>query len=130
MDGLNDQARKLVQTKNVPEVLHAELSTMVTLVACEAGEVVALGAIDGAEIKRVYIEPDCQGLGIGKAVVEALEAEATQRGIVEVITDSSPSAEGFYCRLGYISVGPTSFSHGDAEFRCVRMIKRLSINKG
>ncbi|MFC1597621.1 GNAT family N-acetyltransferase [Planctomycetota bacterium] len=125
MDGLNEAARNLIRTKNVPEILDAELSSSCTLVAVGSANVVGVGCLDGAEIKRVYVDPSAQGSGAGRALVAALESEAARQGICEIITESSPSAESFYSSLGFQAIAPVSFKRGDAEFRCVRMSKKL-----
>jgi GNAT superfamily N-acetyltransferase len=124
MDGLNEAARDLIRTKNVPKILDAELSSFFTLVAVGAKNVVGVGCLDGSEIKRVYVDPSARGTGAGKALMEALELEAVRRGLREVLIESSPSAESFYAGLGFQRVGPVSFRRGDAEFRCVRMSKK------
>jgi GNAT superfamily N-acetyltransferase len=80
MDGLNDAARRLIPTRNVPAVLHAELGHLHTVVCEVEGRCVGVGALDGTEIKRVYVDPVAQGLGVGEWIMSALEAEAQRRG--------------------------------------------------
>ena len=73
----------------------------------------------------MYVDPSARGTGAGKTLMEALELEVVRRGLSEVVIESSPSAESFYAGLRYQPVEPVSFRRGDAEFRCVRMLKKL-----
>lgn len=125
MDGLNEAARKVIVDKNSRGQLHFELSQIHTLVAESSGAVAGLGALSGNEVKRLYVDPKCQGSGVGKSLMNALEEEARGHGCAELITESSPSAVNFYERLGYQKLEEVSFSKGEAQFRCVRMRKSL-----
>jgi GNAT superfamily N-acetyltransferase len=87
--------------------------------------VIAVDCLDGAEIKRVYVDPGVQGLGVGKALMAALESEAARRGVGEVTVESSLAADGFYAGLGYRTDERVSYRRGDAEFRCVSVSKTL-----
>ena len=128
MDGVNEAARDLICSKNVPKNLNAELSPLYALVAEINDQVIGIGSLDGNEIKRVYIDPSYHNSGVGKALLDALELEASRREIDELIIESSPSAEEFYAALGYQAIEPVSFKRGDAEFNCVKMVKLLAIN--
>ena len=57
-----------------------------------------------AELKRMYVEPGSRGLGIGRRLLEALEAEARSLGYVAVVLetgDRQPEALGLYTSAGY-----------------------------
>jgi GNAT superfamily N-acetyltransferase len=56
------------------------------------------------ELKRMYVEPGARGLGIGRRLLEALEAEARSLGYVAVVLetgDRQPEALGLYVSAGY-----------------------------
>jgi len=55
MDGLNAAARRFILEKNTPDRLGQELDRLYTVVYVQAGTIVGLGALDEAEIKRVYV---------------------------------------------------------------------------
>jgi GNAT superfamily N-acetyltransferase len=57
-----------------------------------------------AELKRMYVEPAARGLGLGRRLLEALEAEACRLGYVAVVLetgDRQPEALGLYTSAGY-----------------------------
>ena len=80
------------------------------------GRLVASGAAklmtdDGsyAEIKRVYVLEDYRGRGFSRQIMEYLEAELQQRGILLFRLETGirqPEALGLYRKLGYRERGP------------------------
>jgi GNAT superfamily N-acetyltransferase len=74
-----------------------------------AGEAVGCGgfiAIDAetAEIKRVWTSPAARGLGVARAVLAALEAEARSRGFRRLWLDTNrvlKEAHAMYLKAGY-----------------------------
>jgi GNAT superfamily N-acetyltransferase len=57
-----------------------------------------------AELKRMYVAPQARGLGLGRQVLEELEAHARRlgyRGIVLETGDRQPEALGLYASAGY-----------------------------
>ena len=64
---------------------------------------------DYAEVKRVYVPPRARGLGLARAMMARLEAEALAegRGILRLETGiHQPEALGLYEALGYARRGP------------------------
>ncbi|MBN1402090.1 MAG: GNAT family N-acetyltransferase [Anaerolineae bacterium] len=125
MTGLNEAARRFVQDKNTPERLWAELSVHTCLVCEQAGHVLGLGCLAGHELKRVYVDPEQQGRGIGRALVAELESEARARSRDRLRLQSSPAAMPFWASLGYRVVGRERIRVGEAEFVVVGMQKEL-----
>lgn len=60
-----------------------------------------------AVIRAVYVSPDHQGEGMGRAIVETLEADPVFLGAERVLVSASLTAHRFYERLGYRYVGGT-----------------------
>jgi len=125
MSGLNDAARALIVSKNVPGRVGPELALLHTIVAYEGSDVLGVGALDGTEIKRVFVSPPVQRRGIGSAIVAELGQEARRRGALVLELQASPSSESFYERHGYRSIREERTANGDAEFIHIRMEKRL-----
>jgi GNAT superfamily N-acetyltransferase len=126
LGGLNDAARALVMAKNVPDVLQTELGRFFTLVAVTANGVAAVGALDGQEIKRLYVHPRAQRRGLGKILLRELEAEARRTGSRHLEISASPSSISFYAAAGFRASDPVINMVGAAEFRHVTMTKDLS----
>ena len=59
-------------------------------------------------MKRLWVRPQFQGLGIGRRLTEALMAEAQQRGYTAMYLDTVPAAmkaaHGLYSSLGFVPV--------------------------
>ncbi|SHF68286.1 GNAT family N-acetyltransferase [Streptoalloteichus hindustanus] len=78
-----------------------------TFVAEAGGRVVGFYGlvVEPAELDLLFVSDDAQGLGVGRALVAHLLAEARRRGIASVRVVSHPQAEGFYRRMGARPVG-------------------------
>jgi GNAT superfamily N-acetyltransferase len=82
------------------------------VVICEDDVALAGGGLkrlDDAtcEIKRMYVVPEARGRGLGKLLLEALEAEARRLGYAVARLDTGPEqpgAQGMYERAGYRAI--------------------------
>jgi len=81
----------------------------VFLVTRVDGSAVACGGVcrfdtARAELKRMYVLPAARGAGLGRRLLEALEAEARRLGYTGIVLetgDSQPEALGLYTSAGY-----------------------------
>lgn len=62
-----------------------------------AGVLALARSAEGWTIDRLWVDPDAQGLGVGRALVEHARAFAAGH-VVDVLSD--PHAEPFYLKLG------------------------------
>lgn len=81
-------------------------------VAARAGEVlgfvwlVARGAFNrSAYIQLIGVKPGERTHGVGRALMEYVEAHAQSRDIFLLVSDFNTDAQMFYARLGYYQVG-------------------------
>ncbi len=75
---------------------------------------------DVGEIKRMYVRPEFRGKGIGRALLEALLAEAQQIGYPTVRLDSArfmKAAHSLYRSAGFQEIEPYPESEIPPEFR-------------
>jgi len=91
---------------------HLEGGRGIFLLARDDGRAVGSGAIrlidaKTAEVKRMYVEPDQRGRGIGRAVLADLEAAAQRMGARRLVLETgthSPEALALYGRAGFTQV--------------------------
>jgi putative acetyltransferase len=91
---------------------HLEGGRGTFLVARDNGRAVGCGAIrmnDGrsAEVKRMYVDPDQRGKGVGRAVLARLEAAAHELGARRLVLETgiySPEALALYQRAGFTKI--------------------------
>jgi GNAT superfamily N-acetyltransferase len=78
----------------------------------------SIGA-DMGEIKRMYVSPACRGRGLGRALLEALLAQAREMGFCTVRLDSPRFmhvAHALYRSAGFGEVDPYAESEIPPEF--------------
>ena len=88
-------------------------SVLFAVVRDAAGEPVGCGAIvikpEYGEVKRMYLRPQARGQGIAGRLINALEAEAVQKGCRTFMLETGPTmpeALALYGRMGYRRRGP------------------------
>jgi predicted GNAT family N-acyltransferase len=69
--------------------------------AAKTGGDAAVGSLGRLAVKR-----EARGLGVGAALVRAIEDAARARGLAAVDLHAQTHALGFYERLGYVAYGP------------------------
>jgi GNAT superfamily N-acetyltransferase len=106
----------------IPDAIYMPLEQILdgrVYVAELDGAVVGFAAVlpraDGkTELDGLFVEPDRQGRGIGRMLVEHCCEVARQHGSPALHVVSNPHAEGFYLRCGFALVGATSTRFGPA----------------
>jgi GNAT superfamily N-acetyltransferase len=91
----------------------------VFLVGYEDDRAVACGGLrrleDGAcEIKRMYVVPDARSRGVGRALLQALEASARELGYERVRLDAGPEqhhSKVLFAATGYTEIAPYNANH-------------------
>lgn len=106
--GLRDEVlRKPLGMKLADEDLSAEAGQRhfgcfdgETLLAC----VIAAPLADGVvKLRQMAVSPKAQGRGIGRLLLENLEAELVSRGCRRITLHARVSALGFYSKLGFVA---------------------------
>jgi len=78
-----------------------------TVVLDRAGRAIGTGTLVGDEIKRVFVDPMAQRQGVGRRIMQYLEARARSSGVATVRLDASLPSMAFYENLGYAIVEKT-----------------------
>ena len=84
------------------------------VVAHDGDDVVGCGALallddTTAEVKRMWIHPSRRGTGLGRRLLQQLEAEARRAGATVVVLDTNGAlteAVALYASSGYVAVPP------------------------
>lgn len=125
---LDGYLAELHPTSNIRPVAVEELKqpNVTFLTARVDGTPVACGACvwhgDYVEVKRMYVLPACRGLGLGKQLLEALEAEVRRGGghCVRLETGTAQTeALELYGRAGYRRCPPFGEHHANPRSICM-----------
>lgn len=73
------------------------------------------GDLSVGSLGRLAVKREARGLGVGVALVRAIEDAARARGLTAVDLHAQTQALGFYERLGYTPYGPEDFEAGIAH---------------
>lgn len=102
------------------------LRNRVVVVAEDDKAVIGFGQLDAAkrEIEAVYVLPDRQGQGVGRALLQELESRAKTAGIDKLWLSATLNAVPFYERAGFNTEGPAVHQLPTGQtLACVRMQK-------
>ena len=102
--GIGPDAREGLRRRIETSPYREDLARMFCLVAVDDGAIVGLGALEGLQIKRMYVDPLRRGEGIGRELYNRLEREARRRSVVALELEAAMNAAGFYRRLGFRDV--------------------------
>ena len=81
------------------------------MVVDPAGQIMGVGRLhlntpQQAQIRFMAVETREQRKGIGKKLLQALEAKAREWGAAEIVFDARANIAGFYKRYGYVTLAP------------------------
>lgn len=101
------------------------LRERVMFVAVAVDQVLGTAGFDGKQARSVFVSPDWHRKGVGSALLNMVEAVATETGLPELSALSSITAQGFYTRLGYQPVRDVF----DGDERTILMHKPLTLSQ-
>jgi putative acetyltransferase len=92
------------------------------VVAEEAGVPIGFGELEAdGHIDRFYVSADHQRQGVGRALINAIIAEADRRGLTELFVEASITAKPFFEAHGFTVIAPQTVSCRGAELVNFRM---------
>jgi YbgC/YbaW family acyl-CoA thioester hydrolase len=134
-DDLGAQARPIrttvfIEEQQIPAEMEwdeADLTAVHAVAVNRYGRALATGRllehVPGiAKIGRMAVRADMRGTAVGRAVLDALMAQARARGDREVLLHAQASAVGFYRRAGFVTRGP---EFEEAGIRHIEMVCSL-----
>lgn len=90
-----------VQANFGPQQVLELMAVREVLVADFEGRVLGTASLDGDVVRTVFVAPAAQGQGVGRRLMERVEALAREGGVEVLRVPSSITAEGFYAGLGF-----------------------------
>ena len=96
-----------------------------SIVALSDGKVSGFAFVSKAgEVILFYLLPEVRFMGVGKAILSAIEAQALSHGASSLRLESTGTARPFYLRNGFIEIGLPIAAF---NMKCYPMTKSLSI---
>jgi N-acetylglutamate synthase-like GNAT family acetyltransferase len=80
------------------------LERRLVFVAAKGDYIIGTASLDGRVVRTVFIQPQCQSRGIGRALMAQVERVAIEKGVTVLAVPSSVTAEPFYAKLGFNAV--------------------------
>lgn len=110
---------------NSPKNLIEKAKNVQYFVAVEKDEILGIGGYDTKKVHTLFVNPEHQGKGIGKKIIERILSEAEKDGIKSLDSWSTFQAEKFYAKAGFkkIKVFTLKCQHSSIDFLLMR--KRL-----
>ncbi|MBN2566288.1 MAG: GNAT family N-acetyltransferase [Candidatus Eisenbacteria bacterium] len=100
-EGLSaDQERFLVSERGSIGCVRRESQHQHYLVARESGSIIGVVAVSGDLIAKLYVDPESQGQGVGRALYGSAERLILGTGHSRVRLGAFPTAVPFYQRMG------------------------------
>ncbi|MEM9547053.1 MAG: GNAT family N-acetyltransferase [Bacteroidota bacterium] len=110
---------------NSPEKIIKFLLNRTIFCAIHNENLVGTIALKHNEILGFYVNPQFRNRGIGSALLAHLEAEAIKRGIGRLHLSSTPSAEIFYQKKGFLPIKEIVVTIDGVDFPEMEMEKFL-----
>lgn len=79
---------------------------------------------ESAKMQRIAVRKPYRSKGLGRVLLMAMETQARELKLLYSILDAQCQAEGFYSKLGYVTISDEPFD--DAGIPHVRMKKELN----
>jgi GNAT superfamily N-acetyltransferase len=101
--------REKIRSGETPPVMN-ERARLFYVAVCELeNRIVGLGGLDMNEIRLLYVSPQHQRRGIGRALFEHLKAMVPGILFPDIFVYSTLQAVGFYKACGFMEKGPFCF---------------------
>jgi putative acetyltransferase len=86
---------------STPSYIAERMAGRDVFVALDGDRLIGTVSLGDGRLRAMYVDPERQGSGLGRRLVEHLEAHARSLGHLELKLSSSLTARGFYRKVGY-----------------------------
>ncbi len=121
----NDYPAKVINylcSRSTPEKMIELGQKRTFFVAIIENQVIGTATLEGNYVGTVFVHPAWFGHGVGKRLMQEIEAAAQQNGIKKITLGASITAVDFYRKLGYIRGRK---SHSEEYGTTFHMTKKL-----
>lgn len=101
-----------------PDLIRRYMTDWKMFVA-ERGQILGTASYKDGSVRAVFVDPDTQGLGVGRALMAQVIAASQAAGDPELTLRSSIFAEAFYARLGWAAL----HDEWNGDERTIRMTR-------
>lgn len=123
-----DYPKKIIDwwvSKLTPELIIGKSENRYCPVAVFNGHIVGYASLEGNEIKKLHVNPDYHGKGIGRRLIQKIEDFSVKHNINNLIVESSIYAEKFYEKCGFSKIKINYCKHDDEKYKLILMEKKL-----
>jgi putative acetyltransferase len=134
IEALDDFSKSLYppESNHLLDIAALARPEVVFFVARQDGQAIGCGAfrlLDArhGEVKRMYVPHEARGRGLGRAILDTIEAEAKRRGVVRLSLETgihNHEAINLYRRAGYMDCPP--FANYKADPLSLFMTKEIA----
>lgn len=110
---------------NSPKNLVEKTKNVQYFVAVEKDQILGIGGYDTKKVHTLFVDPEHQGKGIGKKIIERILSEAKKDGIKNLDSWSTFQAEKFYIKAGFKKIKEFTLQCQHSSIDFVLMRKRL-----
>ncbi len=125
-DYSQDQREAWAASADDANAFGEKLAAHLTLIAAIDGDPAGFATLkDNRRIEMLYVHPDCAGMGVGSALLDALEKLAGARGTDALTVDASETALLFFEKHGYAPQSRNTVIRNGEFLSNTTMTKRL-----
>jgi len=112
-----------------PETWHSRMSQRCTLVAEEAGQIIAFAELErDGHLDMFYCRNDVLRRGVGRSLYEAVELKAVGLQLQRIFTEASITARPFFEHCGFFAVCRQTVMRGGIELSNFKMEKPFPLS--
>ena len=120
---LHPELRRALLAAESPDTMRRRAASFYLAVYETDGAALGIGGVEMNEIRLLFVSPDRQGEGIGRSLLQHLEAMVPPALFQDVFVYSTPGAAPFYRKQGYEARGPHTFDVAGEPLETVFMVK-------
>jgi len=84
-----------------------------------SGKVAGFVGLSGSQVEMLFVDPDCHGQGIGKALLA--QARGLKGRLTVDVNEQNPGGHAFYRRCGFRDVGRSALDGSGRPFPLIHM---------